>query len=105
MTTGNAKPFRENILSWFYFMPEIHISLFTPNALKKLLESEGMAIRRCPLGLTVDIYKYKLLKNLRVKNRSWIFEILPWASIARVLDWRYRLSETIIVGVKADKTA
>ena len=37
-TTGNALPFRDKLVSWSYFIPEIHISLYEPASLEHALQ-------------------------------------------------------------------
>jgi SAM-dependent methyltransferase len=100
LTTGNARPFARHILDWSYFEPEIHISLFTRTALERLFRPYGLTLRPCPAAGLADIYKYKLLKNLGLKRRRALLDLLPWGIIARALDAKYQLSDTIIAGCK-----
>jgi len=100
LTTGNAKPFARNLLAWKYVIPEMHINFFTPTSLKKLFESEGLVLGEIQKRRIVDIYKYKILKNLRLKERSLLLEVLPWKTTTHLVDRHYHLSDTIVVGTK-----
>ncbi len=102
-TTGNAEPHRRHILTWRYFIPEIHIGLFTPRAIQALLREVGLIHRGFPADAKrpfVDIIKYKALKNLGFKRKHGIFDALPWNTIARLVDSRYKVTD-LGFGVRA----
>jgi len=88
-TTGNAAVHRDDLLSWSYFVPEIHVSLYEPHTLALALESVGFRpeFRGFLPGFT-DIIRFKVLKNLRTHQISWWEKSLPWSVLARVVDRR-----------------
>lgn len=86
-TTGNAEPFRERLLKWRYVVPEIHVSFFEPSTLDLALSQTGFTPER--IGFRrghVDVIRFKVLKNLRIKRRSALEAIVPWSVVARVVD-------------------
>ncbi|MGI8864636.1 MAG: class I SAM-dependent methyltransferase [Solirubrobacteraceae bacterium] len=94
LTTGNAAPFAERLVEWSYIRPEIHISFFEPRTLELALSKTGFAAERGTAGPGFhDIIKFKVLKNLRVRRRNAITDLLPAAPLAAMADRRVRLSE------------
>lgn len=92
-TTGNAQPARGRLLSWGYFVPEIHISLFEPGSAARALGEAGFASQHPGfLPGFVDIIRFKALKNLRIKERAGWQNLLPWWVLARLLDARLRIT-------------
>lgn len=94
VTTGNAEPFKNKILTWSYAsVPEVHISFFEPHTMEFCLQSVGMrAMPGSQLDGFTDIMKYKVLKNLGIKKRNPIWDALPWRWISRLVDYRYQIS-------------
>ncbi len=39
----------------------------------------------------IEIIKYKVLKTLGIRNRSWLIDILPWKLLAYVVNKRYQV--------------
>jgi len=94
LTTGNAKPWRQNLLDWSYTsVPEVHISFFEPETLSHALRAVGFEPRAGRLfsGFS-NILKFKVLKNLKFKNRSAVIDLLPWGLLARIVDAKYQTS-------------
>jgi SAM-dependent methyltransferase len=92
-TTGNAEPHRDRLTKWGYVHPDIHVSYFEPETLRRALEFAGLEPFSAGFapGWT-DIIRYKVLKQLRCKARSRWERALPWPLIAQALDRRLRLS-------------
>jgi len=100
-TTGNAEPFSKNICKWNYFIPDIHISLFCEKSIKTLHEIVGLdyvTLSKNGKSGWITIYKYKILKNLKIKNTHFIFEFIPWRMVFWFFDAKFKLSWGI--GVK-----
>ena len=92
-TTGNAEVRRGHLLSWDYFVPEIHISLYEPGTLARALTAAGLQPEfHGFLPGFVDIIRFKALKNLRITKSAWWQDWLPWPLLARLLEARLRLS-------------
>jgi SAM-dependent methyltransferase len=91
-TTGNAAPYRDRLTEWRYVTPEIHISFFEPESLRRALVSAGFEpeFRRWLPGFT-DILRFKILKNLRVRRASWLEAAAPWPVLARLAESRVQL--------------
>jgi SAM-dependent methyltransferase len=93
LTTGNAAPYASNLSRWRYVIPEIHISYFEPRTLDRAFTIAGFRPERRALGRGWDlILKLKVLKNLRIRNRSALTDALP-ARIAAIADRRTRLGD------------
>jgi len=93
-TTGNAELHREKLLNWNYFIPEIHISLYEPLTIKLALEKTGFRSffpSPSPTGWS-DIIRFKILKNLGVRQVNWFEKIIPWKWITSIVDQFMRLS-------------
>jgi 2-polyprenyl-3-methyl-5-hydroxy-6-metoxy-1,4-benzoquinol methylase len=94
LTTGNARPYADRLTSWRYVLPEIHISLFEPRTLEFALATAGFRPEQVPLGPGFDeVLKFKVLKNLRFRRRSWLTDMLPSRLIAPPAERVARLSE------------
>lgn len=94
MTTGNAAPFADRLSRWSYVIPEVHVSFFEPSTLRFAFEQTGFRPARGPGGAGFDeILKFKVLKNLRIRRRSWLTDLLPAGPIAAAADRRVRLRE------------
>lgn len=93
VTTGNSEPFRDELTKWRYVTPEIHISYFEPRTLATAFERAGFrpAVAECGKGFS-EIMKFKVLKNLRVRRRSIVTDLLPARPIAALADRPTRLS-------------
>jgi SAM-dependent methyltransferase len=99
-TTGNAQPFRKRILAWSYSRPEIHISLYEPETMRRGLVQAGFDV--CWPGYLRgygSIYRHKILKNLSVRRRRMVFGLVPWRFLGRLVDWKWGLSR-FPVGLK-----
>lgn len=93
-TTGNAAPFSRRFTEWRYVTPEIHISYFEPETLRRALISAGFVPEfhgRLP-GFA-DIMRFKILKNLGLHRRSLLERAAPWPLLARIAEARVRLFE------------
>ena len=89
-TTGNAKPVRKKLLSWSYFVPEIHISLYEPETMVRALELSGFRPEFAGFGPGhAEIIKFKVLKNLGIRRISSIQGLIPWAPLSRLVDLKY----------------
>jgi SAM-dependent methyltransferase len=94
LTTGNARPYADRIERWRYVTPEIHISLFEPRTLDAALAAASFTPEHRSLGPGFDeILTFKVLKNLRVRQRSRFTDHLPRRLIAQLADRVTRLSE------------
>jgi 2-polyprenyl-3-methyl-5-hydroxy-6-metoxy-1,4-benzoquinol methylase len=91
-TTGNARPFRDRLLSWRYVRPEIHISFFEPETLARAMTLSGFRPQFTGyMGGFTDIIRFKVLKNLGVRRRSLVGRAVPWSVLARLIDRRLRV--------------
>jgi SAM-dependent methyltransferase len=94
LTTGNAQPYADRLSHWRYVLPEIHISFFEPRTLERALTSAGFTPERRPLGPGFDeVMKFKVLKNLHIRRRSLLTDMLPSRLISPIADRFVRLSE------------
>ena len=94
ITTGNAAPYADRLTRWSYVIPEIHISFFEPRTLSMALEQAGLRPEFVPSGPGFDqILKFKVLKNLRLRRRSFLTDMVPARGMARIADRLTRLSE------------
>ncbi len=93
VTTGNARPFRERLLSWRYVLPDVHVSFFEPGTLARAMDRAGFrAEQRGRLPGYVDIIRFKVLKALTVRRRHAVERMLPWTLVSRLVDARYAVS-------------
>lgn len=92
-TTGNALPHRRDLTEWSYVIPEVHISFYEPETLRKALQRAGFRPEHLGYlpGFT-DIIRFKILKNLRIRRRSGWESALPWGIIARATDAYFQVS-------------
>lgn len=93
VTTGNAEPFRNQMETWSYVQPDVHIGFFEPGTLATAFRRVGLqpTFPGYVQGFT-NLYRYKILKNLRQKHRNTFEELVPWPLVARAANGRYRLS-------------
>ena len=94
LTTGNAEPWRNRLLDWSYTsVPEVHISFYEPTTLRIALEKTGF---RAEVGGYLpgftDVIKFKVLKNLGVRQKHLLHRFLPWPAISRLVDLKYGVS-------------
>jgi SAM-dependent methyltransferase len=88
-TTGNASPYRRDLLKWEYVYPDIHVSYFEPESLRRALQLSGFEpARRGYLPGSTDIIRFKCLKTIGVRKRAWWERLLPWGVLARLVDRR-----------------
>jgi SAM-dependent methyltransferase len=94
LTTGNAAAFAERLPNWSYIVPEIHVSFFEPSTLAYALERSGFRPEHgVPREGFDQIIKFKVLKNLRIKRRNLLTDIVPARPLAAVAERRVRLGE------------
>jgi len=95
LITGNSQPWRNNLLDWDYTKyPDVHISFYEPETLALLLKMAGFESKNLELTDGIkEIIKYKVLKTLGVKNKSKIIDVLPWKTMALLVDARYEVSK------------
>jgi SAM-dependent methyltransferase len=92
-TTGNAAPHRNDLLNWHYFVPDIHISLYEPGTLRTALRAAGFrAEDRGFVNGWEDIIRFKVLKNLRLRETAFWERSLPWHPLSRVVDHRLQIT-------------
>ena len=93
LTTGNAEPFASRLLRWPYIVPEIHVSFFEPRTLEyafgKCAFRPGSVSARDGFD---EILKFKVLKNLKIRRRNRVTDLIPAGQLAVVADRRVRLS-------------
>lgn len=93
LTTGNAEPFASRLTRWKYVLPEVHISFFEPSTLERALSAAGFRPERRRLGRGFDeVMKFKVLKNLHVRRRSPLIDVLPASIIGQTADHVVKLS-------------
>lgn len=94
LTTGNAKPWRSNLLNWGYTScPDVHISFYEPETLELCMTESGLLPKRIDnFDLYSDIIKFKILKNIGLKNKKLLIDALPWKIISKMVDLRYQVS-------------
>ncbi len=95
LTTGNAQPWRSNLLKWSYTRcPDVHISFYEPQTVKLCLQASGFQAQTLNYGVGMEsIIKFKILKNMRwFKYRSRYLDALPWSCFCRWADMRYQVS-------------
>jgi SAM-dependent methyltransferase len=78
LTTGNAEPYADRLTTWRYVIPEIHLSYFEPRTLERALKLAGFTSERAGYVPGFDaILKFKVLKNLNVRRRSMLTDVIP----------------------------
>jgi SAM-dependent methyltransferase len=93
LTTGNAEKVRGPLCHWSYVIPEIHVGFFEPRTLMRAYELAGFdrSITGYRRGHR-NIIRYKILKNLGVRQtRAWE-GLVPWGVVTRAADRRYGIS-------------
>ena len=94
LTTGNAAPFASDLLRWPYIVPEIHVSCFEPDTLRRALVESGFRPGKVPRGDGFDqILKFKVLKNLGVRRRNQLTDLIPARATAALAERKVRLRE------------
>jgi SAM-dependent methyltransferase len=94
LTTGNAAPFASDLQRWSYIVPEIHISFFEPDTLVRALLESGFQPGGIPAADGFDeILKFKVLKNLRLRRRSRLTDLIPARAVAALADRRVHLRQ------------
>ncbi len=93
VATGNAQPQSGRILNWRYATPEMHISFFEPQTLARAMKMAGLTpeFRGFMPGFT-QIIRYKILKNLKRREKSFTQNLLPWSILSRLADHSHKLS-------------
>jgi SAM-dependent methyltransferase len=92
LTTGNAAPFADRLTEWPYVIPEIHVSFFEPHTLERALAETGFTPGRMPATRGFDdILKFKVLKNLKIRRRTRLTDLVPARPVAALADRRVRL--------------
>lgn len=94
LTTGNAQPWRGRLFDWPYAcIPDVHISFFEPRTLAVAMANAGLrAVPGRYFSGYSQVIKYKVLKSLKVRQRHWFLDWLPWSILSRIVDARYRVS-------------
>lgn len=93
LTTGNAEPRRGRILDWGYAVPEIHISFFEPQTLAKAMQKAGFSTHFGGfLPGFDDILRYKILKNLKIREAAVWQRLLPWRTLTRLADRSHQVT-------------
>lgn len=93
LTTGNAAVQRRRLLKWPYVVPEIHVSYFEPRTLALALERAGFRAEFRPMPRAFEgIIRFKILKNLGVRNAGTWERMLPWRLLARWADRKFGVS-------------
>jgi SAM-dependent methyltransferase len=93
LTTGNAAPYHDRIAKWRYVTPDVHVSYFEPPTLATALTAAGFEPAFPGFGPGWDdIIRYKLLMSARRKWSSPIEAVVPWQTLARLVDGRLKLS-------------
>ena len=93
LTTGNAAPFASRLTEWPYVIPEIHVSFFEPGTLVRALTGAGFRTGPMPSRAGFEnVLKFKVLKNLRIRHRTGLTDLIPARPLAAVADWKTQLS-------------
>ena len=91
-TTGNVAPHAERLSSWNYVIPEIHVSFYEPRTLDLLLTNAGLTPVEPDFSGWPEIYRFKILKNLRRRHRNRLTDLLPARLLARFFERRRGLA-------------
>jgi SAM-dependent methyltransferase len=92
LTTGNAAD-HTDLSRWSYVVPDIHVSFFEPRTLERALEMTGFRPERRGFVPGFEkIIRFKILKALRMRRRHRALDLLPWRSLARLVDTRLGVS-------------
>jgi len=94
VTTGNAQPWRNNLLAWDYTKYlDAHVSFYEPETLARCMRMSGFTPREFSSFKGFDdIIKFKVLKTLKIKDRSRLIDLLPWGVMTKFVDLRYKIS-------------
>ena len=89
LTTGNARPHRDDLAAWPYVRPDIHVSFFEPETLAKAYEQAGLRpeFRGFVPGYT-DVVRFRVLKNVNRPRRGLVERLVPWPLASRLADRR-----------------
>jgi SAM-dependent methyltransferase len=93
LTTGNAKPHRNNLPSWSYVIPEIHLGYFEPETMAEAMRRSGFEPKFPGFlpGFT-DIIHVKVLRFFgRCYSSAWE-RLVPWPLVTRVVDRRFQVT-------------
>jgi len=94
LTTGNLSPWAKTPGKWGYLVPEVHVSYFTPKALSEALGKAGFSPRHIGYGPGwTDIIRFKVLKNLGIRNRGMAEAAVPWSIVSRAINAKYRFTD------------
>lgn len=94
VTTGNALAHARHLSRWRYVVPEIHISFFEPRTLGRAMTEAGFRPEFRPLGRGFDdMLTFKVLKNMNLRRRSAVTDVLPRRLIGLLADRLERLSD------------
>jgi len=89
-TTGNLAMKWEKPLSWYYLIPEIHISLFEPRTLETALHRTGFRAQFHGFSPGFeDIIRFKILRGLGFRRKSAWQAILPWGVLTKMANRRF----------------
>lgn len=92
-TTGNAEPYRDKFFRWSYLAPEVHVGFFEPRTVARAFQQTGFRPEfRGFLPGFEGIIRFKVLKTLGIRKVASWHDLLPWKLLARIVDWRYRVS-------------
>ncbi|HEX7095090.1 MAG TPA: class I SAM-dependent methyltransferase [Acidimicrobiales bacterium] len=86
-TTGNARRHRDDLASWPYVIPEIHVSFFEPHTMERALRNAGLVPEYHGFvpGYE-DVIRYKTLKHLPERVRHVADRFTPWSRVAPLID-------------------
>jgi SAM-dependent methyltransferase len=94
LTTQNSCNAPRNFPDWGYVVPEIHTSYFNPKSMALALTKAGFKpVYPGYLAGWNDILRFKVLKNLRLREPTWWERGLPWPLLSRLLDRSYKFTE------------
>ena len=93
LTTGNAQPFRGRLTEWQYVRPDVHVSFYEPETLRRCLREVGLepADAGYRVGFT-DVIHSKVLRTLGVRDRNALERWAPWPVLSRLADRRFGVS-------------
>jgi 2-polyprenyl-3-methyl-5-hydroxy-6-metoxy-1,4-benzoquinol methylase len=103
LTTGNVAPRMKSFFTWRYVVPEIHVCYYSPRTLEIAYQKAGLEPQRPRYnpGWT-DVIRFKILKNLGLRRRSWIEASIPWPILCRMADRHYAVSAQPLARKRAD---
>jgi hypothetical protein len=75
-------------------IPEIHVSFFEPRTLDYAMRKSGFRPQRADLdGGFDEILKFKVLKNLRIRRRTLMTDLIPAMPVAAAAERRVHLTD------------